>query len=174
MTRPRISVFIGMSLDGYIATENNSVDWLVAASSEDEDYGFNTFLSDIDIVAMGRSTYDFIKNEPELPYGTRPIHVFTSQSLNDYNNFHFFAKSPHEAVNHWESLGYQHVYVDGGLLVSQFLEADLVDDLTLTVAPLLLGSGKSLFHPRSHSTQLQLVSSQSFKSGMTQLKYVRA
>ena len=69
MPRPRISVYIATSVDGYIATDDDSLDWLTSQGAEGEDYCFEAFLADIDLVAMGRSTYEFIKDEPVLPYG---------------------------------------------------------------------------------------------------------
>jgi dihydrofolate reductase len=174
MARPRISVFIAHTVDGYIATDDDSLDWLFAAAPEGEDYGFEAFLADVDVVAMGRATYDFIKDFPELPYGERPVHVFTTQPLGPREGFEFYARTPQEAVAAWEADGVTRVYVDGGTLISQFLEAGLVDDLTLTTVPLLLGSGKPLFHRIPVSTPLRLVDVQQFPSGMVNLRYERA
>ncbi|MFC6237103.1 dihydrofolate reductase family protein [Longivirga aurantiaca] len=174
MTRPRISVFIAHSVDGYIATDDDSLDWLMSAGAEGEDYGFEAFIADIDVIAMGRGTYDVIKDFPELPYGGRPVHVFTSQPLGPRDGFEFYARTPTEAVARWEADGVQHVYVDGGQLISQFLDAGLVDDLTLTAVPLLLGSGRPLFPRIATGTALRLVDVQAFPSGMLNRRYERA
>jgi len=174
MTRPRISVFIAHSVDGYIATDDDGLDWLDAAAGEGEDYGFFTFLEDVDVIAMGRSTYDVIKDFPELPYGGRPVHVFTHQALGPREGFEFYARTPEEAAAAWEEAGVRRVYVDGGSLISQFLEAGLVDDLLLTSVPILLGSGKPLFHRIGRRTPLRLVDTQAFPSGMLNRRYERA
>ena len=174
MTRPRISVFIAHSVDGYITTDDDNLDWLMAAGAEGEDYGFEAFLADVDVIAMGRGTYDFIKDFPELPYGGRPVHVFTSQTLGPREGFEFYARSPQDAVAAWEEAGVQKVYVDGGHLISQFLDAGLVDDLTLAGVPLLLGSGRPLFHRIGTQTPLRLVDTQAFPSGMLNRRYERA
>ena len=171
MPRPHISVFIAHSVDGYIATDDDSLDWLMAAGAEGEDYGFDDFLADIDVVAMGSSTYDFIKDFPELPYRDRPVHVFTRRDLGPREGFEFYARTPAEAVTSWQERGFRCVYLDGGRLISQFLDAGLVDELTLTTVPVLLGSGKPLFHRITHGTQLRLVDSQVFPSGMVNLRY---
>ena len=173
MTRPRISVFIAHSVDGYIATDDDRLDWLDVAAAEGEDYGFDAFLADVDLIAMGRSTYDFIKDFPELPYGGRPVHVFTHQALGPRDGFAFYARTPEEAIAAWEEAGVRRVYIDGGSLISQFLEAGLVDDLLLTSAPILLGSGKPLFHRIGRQTPLRLVSTQAFPSGMLNRLYER-
>lgn len=174
MTRPQIAVFIAQSLDGYIATDDDSLDWLMAAGAEGEDYGFDAFLSDIDVVAMGRSTYEFIKDVAELPYGSRPVHVFTTRDPGPREGFEFYASTPAEAVARWEEQGIGRVYVDGGTLISQFLDAGLIDEITLTTVPLLLGSGKPLFHRIATATPLTLVGSQVFDSGMVSIRYRRA
>ena len=174
MSRPRVSVFIAQSLDGYIATDDDSLDWLLAAGAEGEDYGFDAFLDDVDVVAMGSSTYDVIKDVPDLPYGGRPVHVFTTRALGPRDGFEFYARTPLEAVAHWQEHGVQHVYIDGGTVISQFLEAGLVDEITLTTVPLLLGSGKPLFHRIGTSTPLRLVDCRAFGSGMVSLRYRRA
>ena len=174
MSRPRISVFIARSVDGYIATDDDSLDWLMAAGVEGEDYGFDSFLTDVDVVAMGRSTYEFIKDFPELPYGNRPVHVFTTRDPGPRGGFEFYARTPVDAVQHWRAQGVGHVYLDGGTLISQFLDAGLVDDMTLTSVPVLLGSGKPLFHRIERATPLRLVGSQVFPSGMVNLRYERA
>jgi dihydrofolate reductase len=173
MSRPQISVFIAHSVDGYIATDDDSLDWLMAAGAEGEDYGFDTFLADVDVVAMGRSTYEFIKDFAELPYGNRPVHVFTTRDPGPREGFEFYARTPAEAVAHWEEQGVRRVYVDGGTLISQFLDAELVDEMTLTTVPLLLGSGKPLFHRIAKRTPLRLVDCQVFDSGMVSLRYQR-
>lgn len=173
MTRPRISVFIAHSVDGYIATDDDGLDWLMAYDGTGEDYGFFTFLADIDVIAMGRATYDVIKDEPELPYGDRPVHVFTHQQLGPREGFEFYARSPQEAVDVWAEQGVRHVYVDGGTLISQFLEAGLVDDMLLTSVPVLLGSGRPLFHRIGRSTPLRLVGTEEFPSGMLNRRYER-
>ena len=171
MPRPRISVYIATSVDGYIATDDDSLDWLTSQGAEGEDYGFEAFLADIDLVAMGRSTYEFIKDEPVLPYGSRPVHVFTTGEPGTRAGFSFYASTPAQAVQRWESDGFRHVYIDGGSLISQFLEAGLVDDLVVTIAPVLLGSGKPLFHRIATSTGLRLTRADPYASGMVQLRY---
>lgn len=169
MARPRISVFIAHSVDGYIATDDDNLDWLLAYDGED--YGFEAFLADVDVIAMGRATYDFIKDYPDLPYGGRPVHVLTHQALGPREGFEFYARTPDEAVAAWEAAGVRRVYIDGGSVISQFLEAGLVDDLLLTAVPLLLGSGKPLFHRIGRSTRLRLVETQAFPSGMLNRRY---
>jgi dihydrofolate reductase len=168
-----ISVFIAQSLDGYIATDDDSLDWLTSAGSADDDYGFANFIEGIDVVAMGRSTYEFIKDVEELPYGDRPVHVFTSRDASPRVGFEFYARTPQDAMRYWEENGIEHVYLDGGVLISQFLEAGLIDEIIITTVPLLLGSGKELFHRIRQTTPLTLVGSSVFGNGFVQTHYRR-
>lgn len=168
-----LSVFIATSLDGFIADADGGLDWLLAADRADEDYGYEAFIAGIDGVAMGRGTYDYIAHLEPLPYGDRPLFVFTHDSLPARGGVTFWECGAAEALTSWQGAGLQHVYVDGGRLISQFLTAGLIDDFTITVVPILLGSGKPLFHAGFPMRQLQLVDVQRWPSGMAQLRYVR-
>ena len=170
MTRPRISVYIAHSLDGYIADAEGSLDWLFAAAGT-EDYGYDEFMAGIDGLAMGRSTWDFIADEPDLPFGGRPVYVFTNREATSRAGVQFWSRTAHQAVAEWEAAGITHVYLDGGRLISDFLAAGYVDDLVLTVIPVLLGDGKPLFHAVPRSTQLELIGTTPHPNGVVQLRY---
>jgi dihydrofolate reductase len=171
--RPRISVYIAHSVDGYIADAEGSLDWLFRLAGT-EDYGHAEFMAGIDGLAMGRGTWDFIAEEPDLPFEGRPVHVFTHRPAAPRDGVTFWACSPAEAIARWQAAGLTHVYVDGGRLISEFLEAGYVDDLTLTVVPVLLGSGSRLFHEIPTLTALRLVSATPYPNGIVMLRYARA
>jgi len=173
MTAPRVSVYLAHSLDGYIADADGSLDWLFRAAG-DGDYGYDAFMAGIDCLAMGRSTWDFIADEPDLPFGGRPVFVFTHRAAQARDGVQFWSRTPVEAVAEWEAGGLRHVYLDGGTLISDFLDAGLVDDLTLTVVPLLLGAGTRLFRGIDRRTPLALESVTPFPNGLVQLRYARA
>ncbi len=172
MSRPRISVYIAHSVDGYIADAEGSLDWLFTRAGTD-DYGHAEFMADVDGLAMGRATWDYIAGEPDLPFEGRPVYVFTHRDATPRDGVTFWSRTAAEAVAEWQSAGLRHVYVDGGRLISEFLEAGLVDDLTLTVVPVLLGSGSRLFHDVPVQTSLTLTSATPFPSGLVQLRYQR-
>ncbi len=172
-TPVRLSVFLACSLDGYIATRDNKLDWLDAAVGPGEDYGYEAFIADVDALAMGRGTYDFIEYVDPLPFGDRRLFVFTHRPL-EREGVTAIQLSPHEAVAAWTEQGLRHVYVDGGVVISAFLRAGLIDDLTLTVVPLLLGDGQPLFHPGRPEARLTLEESRTFPSGVVWLRYARA
>lgn len=170
----KLSVYIATSLDGYIASTDDDLAWLENAVGEGEDYGYDAFMSDIDALAMGRGTYDYIAHIDPLPFGERQLYVFTHRPPEPRDGVTFWAKTPEEALTHWEAEGVQHVYVDGGRLISDFLDVGLIDELTIATAPVLLGAGRPLFHPVSENpTALELVSMDKWPSGFVSRTYRR-
>jgi dihydrofolate reductase len=174
MTDTTLAVFIASSLDGYIATREGSLAWLEEAASGDEDYGYESFLESVDALAMGRGTYDHIAHLDPLPFGGRPVFVFTHRPPPPRDGVTFWQLSPRSALGRWNRMGIGRVYVDGGAVISDFLAQGLIDHLVLTKAPILLGSGLPLFHPIPVSTELRLESVQSWPSGFVNLTYSRA
>ena len=169
----RLSVFVACSVDGYIATLDGGLDWLEGAARDDEDYGYDDFLATIDGLAMGRGTYDHIAHLDPLPFGERPVFVFTHYPPASRDGLHFWDAPPREALERWSAMGLDRVYVDGGVLVSSFLAQGLVGDITVTVVPVLLGEGRPLFHSGFPKSKLTLVDVKHWSSGMAQLSYLR-
>lgn len=169
----RLSVFIASSLDGYIATIDDKLDFLDEAVVEGEDYGYHSFIADVDALAMGRGTYDFIAGIDPLPFEDRQVYVFTSRPPQPRPGVEFVQWTPAEALAHWNERGLGHVYVDGGNLISSFLAAGLIDDMLLTTAPVLLGNGRPLFNPIESSSKWKLDDVQQFPSGMVNRRYSR-
>ena len=168
-----LSVFIASSIDGYIATEGGSLEWLEAAARPEEDYGYQAFIEKVDALAMGRGTYDHIAHLDPLPFGDRPVHVFTHRPAPPRPGVTFWAVPPRRALAHWEDAGLHRVYVDGGQLISAFLAEGLIDDMVLTTAPVLLGAGRPLFHPIAATATMELVDVQSWPSGFVNRTYRR-
>lgn len=173
MSSTRLSVFIASSLDGYIATRDGSLAWLEEAASSDEDYGYAFFLESVDALAMGRGTYDHIAYLDPLPFGGRPLFVFTHRPPQPREGVTFWQESPRTALERWNRNGLGRVYVDGGALISDFLAQGLIDDLVVTKVPVLLGDGVPLFHPIPVSTELRLEAVKSWPSGFVSLTYSR-
>lgn len=171
--QPRLSVFIASSLDGFIASTDGSLDWLEASGADGEDYGYQALMESVDALAMGRGTYDHIAHLDPLPFGGKPVFVFTHNPPAAREGVSFWNSSPRVAHKHWGELGFERVYVDGGFLISSFLREGLIDDLLLTKVPLLLGDGLPLFHPIPRQTELDLVKVEAFPSGMVNLRYER-
>jgi dihydrofolate reductase len=171
MNRPQTSVYIASSLDGYIAREDGALDWLDQVALPNEDYGFKAFLAGIDCVIMGRKTFDVASTAygtSVWPYQGKRL-IVLSQSV----------KTPLAEVFHGEfdSLllqlkkeGINHIWVDGGTVISQFLRQGLIDKIIVSVIPLLLGSGIRLFDIGTE-VPCQLLTAKSYESGLVQLHY---
>ncbi|GAB2816620.1 dihydrofolate reductase family protein [Alpinimonas psychrophila] len=171
--RPRISVFIATSLDGLIATTDNSLEWLESAVGEGEDYGYTAFMAGIDSLAMGRGTYNFIAPMDPLPFGKRPLFVFTRDTEISREGVKFTTMTPTEAVEDWTRRELKHVYLDGGKLISSFVKLDLVDDMTITRVPVILGTGLPLFQQGFGPLAFTLDTSNAWPSGVISQKYSR-
>ncbi len=161
------SVFIAASLDGYIARPDGGLDWLKAVERPGEDYGYAGFAATVDALVIGRRTYDTVLGFDAWPYPGKRVIVMTHRPLVARHGEEPFEGSPAELVRRLE--GVRRVYVDGGDVIRQFLAAGLIDDLTLSIIPVLLGDGVPLFGGAAHG--LRLEGTRSFDSGLVQLRY---
>lgn len=174
MPRPRVSVYLGASLDLFIAREDGRLDWLERFHDPAVgDYGYGAFFSTIDTLVIGRSTYDTVLGFDAWPYEGKRVVVFSHRPI-----------APRAGVEHGEGAlapalealfarGARHVYLDGGALVRQGLREGVVDALTLSVVPHLLGSGRPLFTSGLPELGLTLLGAQAFPTGLVQLRYER-
>jgi len=173
MTRPRTSGFVGVSLDGFLARSDGSIDWL--KPFEGEDHGFHAFFATVDTVVFGRRTYEFVlsmlSSGLAWPYADRHCVVMTHQPIQQKNGERRFDGEPSALLLDLEAAGAQHVYVDGGVVLRSFLAAGLLDQLTVSVVPVLLGTGFPLFGGVSLESGLTLENSTSFKNGLVQMRY---
>lgn len=172
------SVFVATSLDGFIARSDGNIDWLNdanAAIPEGEDCGYQKFMSDIDTLVLGRYTFEQVLTFGEWPYGTTPVVVMSRRGIalpSDIPSWvSVSSESPDDLVLRLSAQGARNLYIDGGLTIQSFLAAQLIDEITMTVIPLLLGAGKPLFGPLSHDVSLSHVTSHSFDFGFEQHKY---
>lgn len=160
----KIKVFISVTLDGYIATEDHRLDWLFAVDGK-EDNGFNRFFDQIGTVIMGRTTYDWVMNEMngEYPYKSQTSYVYTSQNRED-TQYVTYTDEPVSALGQRlkEQEGKDIWIVGGGQLIGSFLTAGLVDEMILTIAPVLLGSGIDLFPEGDYESKWELIGNETF------------
>jgi dihydrofolate reductase len=167
----RCSVYIAVSLDGFIARTDGRIDWLSLVERPGEDYGFQRFFESIDTLVVGRKTYETALGFEAWPYTGKRLIVMTSARPTSTHGEEFYAGAPGALVARLTSEGAKHVYVDGGAVVQQFLAAGLVHDMTLSIVPLLLGDGVRLFGALGRDVRLDLVASRSFASGLVQIEY---
>ncbi|MGY1804423.1 dihydrofolate reductase family protein [Blastococcus sp. SYSU D00922] len=172
-------VFLGMSVDGFIARLDGDITWLTGGSegggAPDDgaggDFGFDDFVSGIDALVMGRSTYDFIAPFGEWPYQGKPVHVLSTTLEPGADARITVHRTLDEAVQAATAAGYRRVYVDGGRTVHQFLRAGLVADLTLSRVPVLIGTGHTPFGELAADIPLEHADTRTFPGGMVQSTY---
>jgi len=174
----KVSVYIAMSLDGYIARKNGDLDWLNAANAtipEGEDCGYRAFMDTVDVLIMGRKTYEQVLSFGEWPYGKTPVVVlsrapitFPAELPDTITNS---SETPRALYNRLSGAGAKHLYVDGGITIQRFLAAGLIDELTITIIPVVLGEGIPLFGPLATDVLLTCISARAFEFGFVQVQY---
>jgi dihydrofolate reductase len=142
-------VYIATSLDNYIADRTGSLQWLFdVPNPTGSDYGYADFMAGIDAVVMGSGTYEFVLGFDAWPY-EKPCYVVSSSHRSApprvTGEVHFLSGTPAEIVAAAHARGHRELYIDGGKLITSFLRADLIDELTLSRVPVLLGGGSPLF-----------------------------
>ncbi len=173
----KCSVFIATSLDGFIARKSGDLDWLPGSDgvSRGEDYGYSEFFNSIDTLVIGRKTYELAATFKEWPYRGKKVVVLSSgyprARINLADGIAGTSASPVELVRQLESEDSRHVYVDGGKTIQSFLQAGLIQELTITRVPVLIGEGIPLFGPLAHDLQLRHLTTKSFASGFVQSRY---
>ena len=167
--RPRCSIFIATSLDGYIARADGSIDWLSIVHPVDEAHGYEIFMSSVDTIVIGRRTYETVLEYEKWPYLGKRVIVMTHHPAKALNAEEFYSGSTLELANRLTEA--KRVYVDGGNVVSQFFAAGLIDDATISIIPIVLGNGIRLFSGGEGEHRLELESSRSWPSGMVQMRY---
>ena len=173
------SVFLGMSVDGFIARLDGDLSWLTGESEvggapddgEGGDFGFGDFVAGIDALVMGRGTYDVISPMDEWPYQGKPVHVLSTTLDPGADQRITVHRSFDDAVAALSAAGYRRVYVDGGRTVHQFLRAGLITDLTLSRVPVLIGTGHTPFGELAADIALEHVGTRTFAGGMVQTTY---
>lgn len=171
MDRPKISIYLATSIDGYIARKDGNLDWLDRVGGFDEDYGFQKLLDSIDAVILGRNTYEVAASVLDWPYKGKRIVVLSRSLKTVREEAELFQGDLTQLISQLHSDGIQHIWIDGGVTISQFLELQMVDCITLSVIPIILGSGIPLFRAMGQELACRLISSQSYPSGLVQLKY---
>lgn len=167
----KIILYIAISLDGFIAKEDGSIDWLTRYEHSGEDYGFKELYNRIETVLVGGKTYRQIEDA----YQGKEAYVFTrKEPKQKADNIHFVRGDVKEVLNHLKLGNNKNIWLIGGAaLVNQFLSADLIDEYIITVIPILLGKGISLFQGRNPEINLELLNVKSYDSGLVQLHYVK-
>jgi dihydrofolate reductase len=167
------SVFIATSLDGFIAREDGGIDWLPEGGGED--HGYAALIAAVDAVVMGRNTYETVLKFSAWPFpADMQVIVLTTRSPPQPPpnvKVDFMSGTPDEIVQRLAERGMKHLYIDGGVTVQRFLEAGLIQRLTITRLPVLLGRGIPLFGPTGRDIGLEHVTTRSYANGMVTSEY---
>ncbi|KYG65688.1 deaminase [Bdellovibrio bacteriovorus] len=169
-------VFIATSLDGFIARENGDIEWLLTRDDPNEDHGYNDFIKDIDGIVMGRGTFEKALTFDKWYYNVPVVVLSTTLTDNDVpqplkDKVQVLRHSPKDIMSHLEKKGWKRVYVDGGQTIQSFLKENLIADLVITTAPVLIGEGKPLFSSLAKDVSLKHLHTKAFPSGLVQSKY---
>jgi dihydrofolate reductase len=169
----KASVFIGTSLDGFIARTDGGLDWLPEGGGEE--HGYEAFMATVDALVIGRKTYETVLAFDTWPYGEKPVYVLSSGSLEPPPSgarVERLSGDPHSIVRQLEHRGVGHIYVDGGITIQGFLRAGLLQRLIITRVPVLLGDGIPLFGPLPHDVRLEHVATRQYRTGLVQSEYL--
>jgi dihydrofolate reductase len=173
------SVYVAVSLDGYIARKNGAIDWLNEASTvvpEGEDCGFLSFMNSVDLLVMGRRTFETVLSfDGEWPYGDTPVLVLSRSEV--YIPRHvsqtvaWSNESPAELASRMEKEGARRLYIDGGATIHRFLREGLIKDIIITVIPVAIGGGIPLFGELEKDIQFRHIETEVFDFGFVQSTY---
>ena len=168
----KASVFIGTSVDGFIARLNGDLDFLPAGGGEP--HGYREFMETVDALVIGRKTYETVLAFETWPYAEKPVFVLSTRPLAPARPdavVEHMSGDPAEIVSQLETRGIKHVYVDGGITIQGFLQAGLIQRLIITRVPVLIGDGIALFGPLPHDVRLEHVATRDYPSGLVQTEY---
>ena len=168
----KASVFIGASVDGFIARANGELDFLPPGGGEP--HGYEEFMNSVDALVIGRNTYETVLKFDTWPYGAKPVFVLSTNPLAQAPVgavVEHKSGTPADIVSLLSARGIQHIYVDGGITVQRFLRAGLIQGLIITRVPVLIGDGIPLFGTLPQDVHLRHIATRQYQSGLVQSEY---
>lgn len=168
----KVTVFLGISLDGFIAGPGGDLSWLSECSTESPtETGYDELMGQTDALVLGRNTYDVVLQFGNWPFGGTRVYVMTTRPLLPAHGEVALEGDIEQVLRAVQASGARFIYLDGGNVVRQALEKNLVDELVLSWVPTVLGSGIRLFKDGLPPSRWRLVRTRSFESGMVQAAY---
>jgi len=167
------SVFVGTSLDGFIARTNGAFDFLPPGGGEP--HGYDEFMATVDALVIGRNTFETVLALDVWPYGKKPVFVLSTHALPPAPPgavVEHMSGEPADIVSKLGARGIQHLYVDGGITIQRFLQAGLIQRIVVTRVPVLIGTGIPLFGPLQRDIILRHIATRQYDSGLVQSEYV--
>jgi dihydrofolate reductase len=168
-----LSVFVGTSVDGFIARLNGDLDFLPEGGGEP--HGYNKFIASVDAIVIGRKTFEKVLSFEAWPYGDKRVVILSSRPL-DLSAavggvVEQMAGPPVEIASQLAARGAHHLYIDGGITIQRFLRAGLIQRLIITRVPVLIGEGIPLFGTLPRDIRLRHVATRNYASGLVQSEY---
>ena len=169
----KVTYYLASSLDGCIANGEGDVSWLDDLDIAMEDTGYDEFYATVDGLVMGRKTYEMISSFGSWPYGDKPVWICTSNKIEPMEGCNLQrGTTPEEVVKYANEMGIKHLWlVGGGTLASSFLQHKLLTDISISLMPIILGSGINLFGQLPNTVLLKEERSKFYDSGFRQLEY---
>lgn len=173
----KIKIFIATSLDGFIARPNDDLGFLKLVEKENEDYGYAAFTSTIDTIIIGRKTYDYVAKEIGTSHydnGERDVYVITRTGRPDSGRIKFYSGDLVDLIAELKNKKGMDIYCDGGAeIINELLINDAIDELIISIVPVLLGNGTRLFKDGRPEQLLEFVKVKTFDTELIQLHYKR-
>jgi dihydrofolate reductase len=172
----KTSVYIGTSLDGFIAKTDGNIDWLTQYANDDAIHAYEEFMNWIDAIVIGRGTFEKILSFPSWPYIKKAFVLSSSlkqlpDTLRDKATL--LSMNPKELLSYLSRIGFSSIYVDGGKVIQSFLKEDLIDDLIISKVPLLIGNGIPLFGFLGANLQFKHIRTEVQSNGLVRSYYKR-
>jgi len=169
-------VYIGTSLDGFIARKDGDIEWLVQFANEEAIQAYKEFINKIDAIIIGRGTFEKVLSLPTWPYEKEVFVLSTSiTQVPDIKKEKVAVLSmrPRELLKYLSDKGFSSIYVDGGKVIQDYLKEDLVDELIISKAPIILGSGIPLFNYLDNELQFEHIRTKVQSNGLVRSYYER-
>jgi dihydrofolate reductase len=169
----KVILYIASSLDGYIAKPNDDLSFLSCVQQEGQDYGYAEFIDNVDTVILGRKTYDWVmKQVKEFPHAQLDSYIITRTPRQNIGKIKFYTGNLKELVLSLKQKRGKNIFIDGGAeIVNELLKEKLIDQIYLSIVPILLGDGVRLFKCGLPEQNLRLINSKQFGTGLIQLQY---
>lgn len=172
----KTTVYVGTSLDGFIARQDGDIGWLVKFQNKDVYDSYGEFMNRIDAIVTGRGTYEKVISFPEWPYDKKVFVLSTTlkqipATLKE--KVIILSMKPKELLNHLSNEGFSNIYIDGGKVIQSFLKEDLIDELIVTRVPVLIGSGIPLFGYLYNDLQFEHIRTDIYSDGLVKSCYER-
>jgi dihydrofolate reductase len=172
----KIKVYIGTSLDGFIARKDGDIDWLIKFENQEVNDSYGEFISKIDVIVIGRGTFEKVLTFPSWPYEKKVFVLSTSiKQIPDIlkGKATVISMKPGELLSYLSNEGFANIYVDGGKVIQNFLKEDYVDELIVTQVPVLIGSGIPLFGYLDNDLQFKHIRTNIYSNGLVKSHYER-